>query len=83
MTTIHDITDKLSEDKPLQNACKRTYIAILHSTKPKYESQLAEELLSPELLGRNTNLHGSYLRSALDILVSGKLIKKKDAKYSN
>jgi len=45
------------------------------------ESQLARELISPALSG-NVILHGSYLRTALDILTSEGLVKKKGAKYS-
>lgn len=73
--------DCVLADKFLRDACERVYNTIAKSDKPMVESQLARELLSP-LLGANTNLHGPYLRTALDILTSEGFVKKEGAKYS-
>ena len=83
MKTIGDICnlEYVSCDGFLIEACERVYTTLVKSDKPMVEAHIARELIS-SLLGRNTNLHGPYLRTALEILTSEGLVKKRGAKYS-
>jgi len=69
-------------DEPLRTACNRVYLAISNAKTPLFEAELSRALLSPRTLGDSVALHGSYLRSALDILLAERSIKKKKAAYS-
>ena len=82
MVELDTLCEKLPDDDNLKEACRRVYDTILLGPEPVYESELSEDLLSPEVLGRNPILHGSYLRTALDILVSEGFLKKRKARYS-
>ena len=79
--TIDELINYLFNDKDLQEAVKRVYYEIEKSNKALFESQIATNLISSKVLGNNFILHGSYVRTALDILVSEDFLTKKRAKY--
>ena len=64
----------------LQDAVKKIYYE-LESSSPLFECQIAEKIISPSVIG-SPILHSSYVRTALDILVSENYLKIKKAKYS-
>lgn len=78
MKTITEVCDDTG--LPLQIACRSVYNNL--QSEAKYEADISRELLSPRVLGGNPNVHASYVRTALDLLESAGLIKKKNAKYS-
>ena len=68
-------------DKSVVDAVIRVYNKISDSMIGIYESTLSEELASEKCLGNNTIHHGSYVRTALDILGYEDFIVRIKGKY--
>ena len=87
--SIIELCEGLSNNPFLNDACEKVYYTLvnsrytlINSRESMFECEISQEVASKEVLGRNHIHHSAYLRTALDILVSEDLVKKKGALYS-